>query len=319
MSEKFKDKNSEICIYEKAKALDSYIYAQVGEVWLKLKNKLRLSTDNTKISKEMWRFFLVAIYLTKSISVNKKNKVIEIIEKILESDEIYESNIITSSSSTISLVCTSDNRFIKSDLQSAWHPSFEKNNVVPLQKDELEEGVVGKIKKTLDFLETTSVFAADLLKEVCASVCILSDEGLQEGACVSLTSKIVPGLIYMSTPPVIMMAETMVHESSHLWLSRHESSCDLYSDSNKLLMTPLRPDPRPISGLLHQVWVLSNLIKLYQDFEKSNESIIKKNAPKITKRLNIHKKDYSQGLSVIRENMNSFTENGVAFIRRFDQ
>ncbi|MEM6559222.1 MAG: HEXXH motif-containing putative peptide modification protein [Myxococcota bacterium] len=67
------------------------------------------------------------------------------------------------------------------------------------------------------------------------------------------------------------MLEELVHEAAHIYLN---ALFTLYAplylnpESQKIEGTPLRPDPRPMFGLLHQVFVLRRLVELYDRIEK---------------------------------------------------
>ncbi|MCP2353554.1 HEXXH motif-containing protein [Nonomuraea thailandensis] len=60
--------------------------------------------------------------------------------------------------------------------------------------------------------------------------------------------------------PIAKLAEEIVHESSHVRLNSILASTPcLLDDGGKLYETPLREDPRPAVGLLHQLFVLARL------------------------------------------------------------
>jgi HEXXH motif-containing protein len=102
----------------------------------------------------------------------------------------------------------------------------------------------------------------------------------------------------MTPVPTLLTIESIVHEASHLYLTAVERLHKLYKSDELVLKTPLRPDPRPISGLLHQVWVLINLVRLYKGI----------------KRANLHGDQLIEGLATMRENNDSLTEHGKHFL-----
>ncbi|MDN3358492.1 HEXXH motif-containing putative peptide modification protein [Actinomadura sp. DC4] len=62
------------------------------------------------------------------------------------------------------------------------------------------------------------------------------------------------------TAPLAKLAEEIVHESSHVRLNSLLASTPcLLDDGGKVYETPLREDPRPAAGLLHQLFVLARL------------------------------------------------------------
>ena len=137
---------------------------------------------------------------------------------------------------------------------------------------------------------------------------------LPAGECVSLTSKLIPGLIYLTPVPTILTVESIVHETSHLYLTAVERLHKLYQSDELLLTTPLRPDPRPISGLMHQVWVLVNLVRLYAGIRRRNHMIVERNIESIIKRANLHRDQLMEGLMTMRENYDSLTPHGKRFL-----
>ncbi|MEV6039307.1 HEXXH motif-containing putative peptide modification protein [Nonomuraea sp. NPDC052116] len=59
---------------------------------------------------------------------------------------------------------------------------------------------------------------------------------------------------------VTVLAEEIIHESSHVRLNGILASTPCLEDDNgRLYQTPLREDPRPAAGLLHQLFVLARL------------------------------------------------------------
>lgn len=60
--------------------------------------------------------------------------------------------------------------------------------------------------------------------------------------------------------PPAKLAEEIIHESSHVRLNGIlASTACLLDDGGRLYETPLREDPRPAAGLLHQLFVLARL------------------------------------------------------------
>jgi HEXXH motif-containing protein len=84
------------------------------------------------------------------------------------------------------------------------------------------------------------------------------------GAAVGFSDIYTHGLIALralelSEPPVAL-AEEIIHESSHVRLNGLLASTPcLLDDGGRLYATPLREDPRPAAGLLHQLFVLARL------------------------------------------------------------
>jgi hypothetical protein len=75
------------------------------------------------------------------------------------------------------------------------------------------------------------------------------------------------GAIYLRASKnysTIKLLEDIVHESSHVRLNSVCALRRLYANNeNELFITPLRQDPRPMFGLMHQAFVLRRLLCLY--------------------------------------------------------
>ena len=151
--------------------------------------------------------------------------------------------------------------------------------------------------------------------EECGAICLIVPvPDLGSGYCVSLTSKLVPGIVYLSSVPTILSAESMVHEAAHLRLSRRELKERIYVDPNRLVSTPLRTDLRPVSGLLHQVWVLVHLCELYDELQSDQTELMRINREKVRLRLLRHRDDLNRGLTALNAVAEALAPDGHSLI-----
>ena len=307
----FSDPEGDLSLVQRAKTLDNYLCNKHGDFWSAVRGKLHVQPDTAKQTKDLWEFFLLATFAVKEASVNEKSA-ISFTDAMVE--PIGRLASFVSPKSFNSLVVISGHPAIAEDLSTAWHPDWQGAKVEASKK--LTDEDLSRIGAALKLIDLSKIRAASLVSEVCAAFCILhTEEAIKPGLCISLTSKFVPGLIYFTSAPVIMTAESIVHEAAHLWLSRFELSGDLYIDATRRVSSPLRPDPRPISGLLHQIWVLSNLVSFYQDLSRLDMPLISTNSEKISKRLIQHAADLQVGLAIMDGNKNALTERGLNFVK----
>jgi HEXXH motif-containing protein len=83
------------------------------------------------------------------------------------------------------------------------------------------------------------------------------------GRTIGFTDIYTHGLIALRAADLslpVQLAEEIIHESSHARLNGVlASTVCLHDDGGRLYPTPLREDPRPAAGLLHQLFVLARL------------------------------------------------------------
>lgn len=305
------DHEGDLELLQKSKALDEYLGDVYGESWFAAKFLLNIQPHAVKQTKDLWKFFLVAVCATKSTSAIDQS--VRTLPRSLTNPIRTLANFVDAES-PISLAVVASHPAIAEDLSTAWHPAWQGVKVEAAQTVTAQE--LSKIEAALQLIQSSSVRAASLVGEVCAAICLLRANGRMDlGSCVSLTSKFIPGLIYFTPAPVIMTAESIVHEAAHLWLSRFELTGDLYIDADRKVASPLRPDPRPVSGLLHQIWVLTNLVPFYRDLSRLDLPLITANSEKLARRVAQHAMDLEAGLGVISDNEDAFTDRGRDFVR----
>ena len=294
----------------RAFGLDSYLATALADNWIDAKLSLGVSPECLSSTKELWPFFLVAVDAVKKIAAHNV-----LSGALATMGRFRKLALLNSPESKLTLSIVADHPTIRSDLTSSWHPSWNDSRVYPA--DQVYESEAGQVSRALALIEEVSPRATSLISEVCDAICLLrlTDEKMLSGKCISLTSKLIPGLVYFTAAPTIMTSESLIHESAHLWLSRFEAAEDMYIDPNRAVLSPLRPDPRPLTGLMHQVWVLSNLVPFYKELSNSKSTLVSTNHTKILKRMTQHTEDLKLGLDILIKNSKALTEGGLRFVQ----
>jgi HEXXH motif-containing protein len=299
---------------ERACALDAWLQKVLGNRWERLKRSSKIDYDlRAQTSKSLWLFFLLATGLARKNSISL-DQAIETAEKWIENplrhDDIKD---LDRGESYVALLL--DHASVRENLKTASHPLIDD---VMLSGFSLAEDInshTATLTQAISMLKDADPVSYDLFNSCCGAVCYIKTEPqLPVGECVSLTSKLIPGLIYMTPVPTILTIESIVHETSHLYLTAVERLHKLYQSDELVLSTPLRPDPRPISGLMHQIWVLINLVRLYGGIRRQKNKIVEKNIESIIKRANLHRDQLIEGLTTMRENNDSLTGHGKLFL-----
>ncbi len=141
--------------------------------------------------------------------------------------------------------------------------------------------------------------------------------GLKEGGCISFTSRSAPGVVFLTPMPPILLAESIVHEAVHGVLYAATRIARVHAEHPGLLESPLRPDPRPAEGLVHQALVLSYLADFFEGLSNSEDNDrVTRNAKQIEKRLHQHRSDLEQALATLDANGEMLTELGKSLVAR---
>lgn len=97
----------------------------------------------------------------------------------------------------------------------------------------------------------------------------------------SSSSQVALGLLYVCPKDDWSLAhfiETIVHETAHIELRLHQWLDPMITNSEQRAPSPLRPDPRPLNGVLHSVFVLSRTTEALQRFADSVEDGVDREA-----------------------------------------
>lgn len=298
--------NSADIYQERVKKLDSWLREKFRNKWDKLLVDNSLNCFHDLSNSELSKFHLLANYLIR-ISTTYGHDEAENLIGLIQPLGYYG---IAEIPGTIELF---NNEVIENDLLKIQHPSLPPGSVMTSKHDQNtiyreDLSAAGKILKLVPGLKEESL-------KYFGAICFVESPNLkQAGECISTSSKYVPGLIYSSEVPPILLAECIIHESAHLQLFYLEAANNLYNDYECSIQTPLRPDLRPPAGLLHQIFVLIRLREFYKTLSISKSSLVVKSMRQIHKRCGDIAFELASGLSAIRDNRSRYTRSGNEII-----
>lgn len=285
------------------KALDSWISSQIGSAWEGVKRAWQL--ESAGINREnAWRWVLLTRFIAATIADGgvSEQALSKLVSELEKSSDGVVSSIVTEAT-TFYLV----SRTLPLDecLNKVLHPQVCDRVVRGVDRTYSFEKVTSNIADALSIVAMGDPASRGMIDRFCSSIAIVeSIPPLEHGLCISSSSREIPGLIFISDVPILLMAESIVHESSHLCLSSYEKQNNLYAaDEYRLVDTPLRTDKRPVRGLLHQVWVLTNLVRYYRGLRFADDAVVARNREKILKRLSLHERDLNDGLALLERSV----------------
>jgi hypothetical protein len=304
---------------ERTKVLDDWLFGQFGSDWEVLKRAWGVTPDILRVAstRDLWRFFLPALHLVRLVeesSQTESHKGPQIGLAALQQSPQVLGQIHGVLPSDPKITILGNHISIVSDLATAWHSSLEGKELKVLDRD-MNGATTKCLQSAFDLFARTSRRSLELVVDECGAICLIVPvPDLGSGYCVSLTSKLVPGIVYLSSVPTILSAESMVHEAAHLRLYRRELKELIYVDPNRLVSTPLRTDLRPVSGLLHQVWVLVHLCEMYDELQSDRTELMQINREKVRLRLLRHRDDLNRGLTALNAVAEAFAPAGHSLI-----
>ena len=298
---------------DRAAALDAWLRERLGTSWDKLIDSwnCRISRDGCR--KDLYRFHLLANGLAR-LAMSPAGRA-ELSKRVEDWRSRPLEEVRPQSGGEQAPFClVADHPALADDLASAWHPQFEGRSLAGWPAGHLQAGLPERFEAAMELLACAPELQR-LVRDHCAAVCVLkADPPEERGTCISLTSKSVPGLVYMSDIPLILTAEALVHESAHLCLAGWEQVQNLYSEPGRLVVTPLRSDPRPISGLMHQVFVLVRLAELYDALSRSQHDSVNRNRAQVEKRRGIQRSDMRSGLRALETCTSALNPDGLRLL-----
>lgn len=121
--------------------------------------------------------------------------------------------------------------------------------------------------------EAEPIFLQEI-QSLVSSVLLVNSVSNMEGA----TSPRFFGAIYLSLPkdnlsghPILFLADSLVHEMSHLFLNTIMAYDPLVlNDLNNQFSSPVRAELRPMLGIYHAAFVLSRVIRLFINCDRLN-------------------------------------------------
>lgn len=204
--------------------------------------------------------------------------------------------------------------FLDFELTRTFHPSTEGARVFCENPSGVRyEELVNRYRTALDFLaKYDSVGFSIFTGSVTAIAPLGLDPQLEDGKCFSMSIGTSPGLVLLTVTPVILLAETLLHESAHNRLSAVDGIKRLWRSGSVRVKSPLRTDARPISGLYHQAYVLFNLCRYHALLrEISGDIAIEKNRRQIDKRIAEFTFGLNAAIETLRANEKELTPFGL--------
>ena len=284
--------------------IDRFLNEQLGALWFQ--RPRLISSDLSQIRrKDLWEFALQSNVLLRLFKAGRLDSRLPALT--IDAFRFHADGL--------AMCFLGASQPVMDDLATAWHPQFHGRSVFPACSD--FEDAWQRTHKALGLLATYPDFSELVLTE-CGAICLIrADPQMEEGQCISLASKMVPGLIYVSLAPPILLAESLVHESAHLRFRALEEVTDLYTGGPDMrVKTPLREDLRPISGLMHQLVVLRYLAALYEKLQTSAEETIVRQRPQVEKRFQVHLQDLEAGKRMAKDVASALTSNGRRLLDR---
>ena len=255
----------------------------------------------TKIDKfeiNFKNFILKQIFFLK-----QKNKEIQL-KKFLDEIESLKTNKINFKKKKINIFLNYE--IFKSEINQIYHPDTKIINSKRFNSYNKE--YLKLLKNTFLFLEKNSskflLFFLDTVSNLVPLIFFKKNRNKN----ISFTMSNLQSTIFFSGENLILLSESIIHESTHNFIYMMEKFNKLYKNEKHKINTPLRKDKRPIKGFFHQFLVLYNLKFYYQNLlnNKHNQLVIK-NKNSIIKRQKMMEKDFNKCLNIFSKNKKFFT------------
>lgn len=190
---------------------------------------------------------------------------------------------------------------------------FENDYIHELTGNECEIGsYVSNLKKALQLIEKAS---ADKFFHIISSIqFIVPVKYTTKDTHRSFSSSLLPDVLFMSeNADPLELAEAVVHESGHNYLNQVMSTTALFTgkEGAALFYSPWRKDPRPLTGLLHAIFVFTEVCTFYRLLLKK-DVLAKEEATKAA--FNMHKNFYRIMISLPQLKKQYFTADGWTVI-----
>lgn len=295
-------------VAERAAALDGWLGDRLGQSWEPLRCRLLPPEGLSAEPRHLWRHFLCGFELAR-------------IESKDGAEAARESALAWANSPPDSVPIDAggiraarSHPALQRALDSSWRADIHGVSLVALPDSLLMEGAARRLAEALELLRQASPTGWGLVQSECAAVAIVTtDPPLADRGAVSLTVKRVPGAVIVSEVPLLLLAEGLVHEAAHLWLNGVERVRRFCADPDLRLSTPLRRDPRPVSGLLHQAWVLAHLGILHEELAASGHPSLAGDAARMNAYRAAHRRDLGMALDTLERTPGALTPLGRQF------
>jgi HEXXH motif-containing protein len=186
----------------------------------------------------------------------------------------------------------------ESELMS--HPDMPASTAI--DKNATLSSTKNSLLEAFSMITNASQRSVDVVTAGLSNIVVLElPANMPEGECISFTSRSSPGTVFLSNMPPILFAESLIHESAHNVLYSACRLREITSDDHSLHSSPLRPDPRPISGIIHQVLVLHYLVDFYKGLRECTDiPKVKRNERQIEKRYKKLDSELKQGVETLK-------------------
>jgi HEXXH motif-containing protein len=173
------------------------------------------------------------------------------------------------------------------------------------------------VASLVEALAIVERYLPDLHRELCLFVRQIVPVGFDASAHLSASYREAIGTIYLSLHPNAMtMTEALIHEFSHNKLNAlFEIDDVLENPPDAVYASPVRPDPRPIAGVLLAVHAFVPVARLYELMLEAEDP--RASDPGFARRYRDIATGNAEGMSVLREHAIT-TEQGRALLAELD-
>jgi hypothetical protein len=282
---------------EWGRAIDLHLHDKNSSDWLSLKKHQKLFHD-TSLDYESPHYHLVA---NEAVLIDNIQGLLDVpyVDTIYKVDDI-------SLFAADKLMGACINRVWRSDLHGG------DITIIDYPSRNQFEALSSAISLLRAASPTAYCFVTSLVKRI-----YLLESASDQGNIISLTVKYLPGIMLASYVNHFDLAESILHESTHLWLNGVERVEKLVSDETGLFCSPLRKDPRPLMSIIHQALVLRNLHHYYLELRTNTELTKSLNIDRVMDRLISTEYELNQAIEVLRCNINQLTDPGRALCDAF--
>jgi hypothetical protein len=210
----------------------------------------------------------------------------------------------------LSLEIINESKTIEFLLQFIFHPNYDPSGGLKVGFKSKEEYnlFIDNLRNALSLINQTDTDAYAMIKNNLKAICpVFTVNPLKNGDVISLTLDYCNGVVFYSPSPIILAAETLIHETRHNVLNFKLKKVQYLKNHEFKIKTPLREDLRPMLGLIHQAYVLCGLTTFYMKllYEAPYNQMLN-----VQKRYSIHLNDYTEAVNTIQNNSINLTNEG---------
>lgn len=152
-------------------------------------------------------------------------------------------------------------RLIRSTLEQEFNGTYS-NAFDATEPDAVSASLMeSHIQEALQFLKSHDHETLQELEQLVPEICLISSPSINAG-----TSFTVFGFLYITClrkgHGLFNYIENLCHEAAHHYLFALLTLDRLFENDDKLYRSPLRTEPRPMSGIFHALFVLARTIRI---------------------------------------------------------